>query len=664
LGYSMDFNKDSYLQRHNQSTRREVKRIRRYVWLLCLFWTLTVGAMLSWTVRQQQQNTNDTAIVIARAAFEKDILYRRWNAELGGLYGKVTDTVQPNPYLKGLVDERDITTPSGKQLTLLNPAYMTRQVFELGIRDGAPPEHITSLKPIRPQNAADPWETDALQQFEQTATEVSSIEMVNGQEVMRYMRPLYVESACLKCHKQQGYKLGDVRGGISVSVPMASLRHIERGQITTVVTGGILLWLLGVIGFLLSGWHLQNGVRRRADIEQQLWTQSVQLRQMQKMESIGVLAGGIAHDFNNILTAINGYAELALMKLPSADIQSNLEGILTAGDRAKKLTSQLLAFSRKQIYKPVTVTINRVIAEVEPMLRRLISEDINIETDFDSNLPLINADPAQIEQILMNLVVNARDAINERTTIAAEKKITIETGQVYLDDHYVATHAGSKTGKHVFFSVSDTGNGMTPEIKDRVFEPFFTTKKQGHGTGLGLATVYGIVKQNDANIYIYSEVDVGTTIRIYWTVLQNPVLLAVEENSTQNTNDYSGTETILLVEDDDGVREFAESVLRGLGYRVFSARDGVEALKIVSMPDGVPELLVTDVIMPNMNGNELAEILQNKILGLRVLFASGYTNNHIVHSGALNAGTNFLQKPYSVEGLSRRVREVLDMVDG
>ncbi len=658
----MDLNEQDYLQQHDQSIHRELSRARRYVWVIALFWTLTVGWMLGWNEWRQYDNTEDIARIQARAIFGKDVLYQRWNAELGGLYGAVSDTVPPNPHLEGLVDERDITTPSGKQLTLINPAYMTRQVFELGIRVGAPPEHITSLKPIRPQNenAADPWETVALQQFEQGTAEVSAIEMINGEEMMRYMRPLYVETACLKCHKQQGYKVGDVRGGISVSVPMAPLRNVARLQTAANVGGGIALWVLGIIGLVWGGERVKRGIRRRRDVEAKLWEQTTQLRQMQKMESIGVLAGGVAHDFNNILTAINGYAELALMTLPDPAIQRNLEGILSAGNRAKRLTGQLLAFSRKQIYKPVTLALNPVIEELEPMLRRLVSEDINIEIDYQPNLPYIHADPAQLEQILVNLVVNARDAIDERASIAAEKEIILETGQVYLDDHYVATHAGSKTGKHVFFSVSDTGVGMTADMVNHIFEPFFTTKEMGHGTGLGLAMVYGIVKQNNANVYIYSEVGVGTTFKIYWPILDDETRLPVSSAHTLADNDYSGTETILLVEDDTGVREFATSALDSLGYRVFSAEDGVTAIRVASELGDPLDLLFTDVIMPHMNGSELAEILQNKMPGLRVLFASGYTDNHIVHSGALKKRTNFLQKPYSVDELSRRVREVLD----
>jgi len=657
----MGLNEQEYLQEHKQAVQWELWRIRRYAWFIAIFWTTVIVVIFVKSVQQEQQHTEETARIIARAAFEKDVLYRRWNAEIGGVYGAVTETMQPNPYLEDLVDERDITTLSGRQLTLINPAYMTRQVFELGIRNGSPAEHITSLKPIRPANAASPWETEALRQFEQDVAEVSALATINDEEVMRYMRPLYVETACLKCHKQQGYKVGDVRGGISVVVPMADLRTIERIEIDSVAAGLAILWVLGVIGLVLVTQRLGRGITRRHEIEQLYWEQASQVRQMQKMESIGVLAGGVAHDFNNILTAINGHAELALRKIEETQpIRHNLESILKAGTRAQDLTSQLLAFSRKQIHKSGIIDLNTVIVEMEPMLRRLISEDIHIEMCFDADILPIQADPVQIEQILVNLVVNARDAIEERAAVAAEKKITIETGQVYLDEDYVARHVDSKTGRHVFFAVSDTGVGMTADVKNRIFEPFFTTKAQGHGTGLGLATVYGIVKQNDADVYIYSEPDIGTTFKIYWPVAPADNAAPMPEMRPTAANDYSGTETILLVEDDAGVREFACAALEGLGYRVSCAGDGLEALDMLAQAGLAVNLLITDVIMPNMNGDELAKKAAAAIPNLRILYASGYTDNHIVHKGRLAKGTNFLQKPYSVDELAKRVREVLD----
>ena len=391
-----------------------------------------------------------------------------------------------------------------------------------------------------------------------------------------------------------------------------------------------------------------------------------QLRQVQKMESIGTLVGGIAHDFNNLLTAINGYAELFLMNCekdhPSYD---DIGSILNAGRKAENLTRQLLAFSRKQITEPKIIDINILISDLDKMMRRLVNEDIDMEMNFFKNISFIKADPTQIEQILINLIVNARDAINQCTSLASEKKITVETDQVYLDEAYVAKHVESKTGLHVIISVSDNGIGIDEEIKNKIFEPFFTTKKIGHGTGLGLATVYGIVKQNKGSIYViigsiyvYTETAQGRTIKIYWPATDEKKISDFKEKISEEK--LVGNETVLFVEDDKGVRDFACAVLKELGYHVFEASNGKKALELIREKDLKPDLLITDLIMPEMNGKELAESLEILYQDILILYASGYTDNHIVHSGILDEGINFIQKPYSVQTLSKKVREILN----
>jgi PAS domain S-box-containing protein len=384
-----------------------------------------------------------------------------------------------------------------------------------------------------------------------------------------------------------------------------------------------------------------------------------QLIQTQKMESIGTLAGGIAHDFNNLLTVISGYAEMALAKTgDNHELKQNLMTIFSASKKAETLTNQILAFSRKQIFQPMILDITMVISELDKMMRRLIGEDINIEKRLVPHLPGIKADPSQIEQIIINLVVNARDAVNKRTDKASEKKITIETGTSHLDESYVTHHPDSQTGLHVFLAVSDNGCGMTEEIKQKAFEPFFTTKEKGKGTGMGLATVYGIVKQNKGNVFIYSELGKGTMIKVF--------LPATEENAPSdiqqrpNDRDLSGSEIILFVEDDGAVRRYAGSSLEGYGYRVHVAEDGIQALEWLKDQTEPPRLLVTDLVMPKMNGTELAEKARALIPGIQVLFVSGYTENHIVHSGELEPDVVFLHKPYSAKDLAYKIRQVLD----
>ncbi len=383
-----------------------------------------------------------------------------------------------------------------------------------------------------------------------------------------------------------------------------------------------------------------------------------QLRQSQKMESIGLLAGGIAHDFNNILTVINGYAELVLKNMKSSDPNyRDIKKVLNGGLQAANLTRQLLAFSRKQVMLPKIIKINKVITDLEKMLHRLIGEDIKMEVILEKEIDSIQADPGQIEQILINLIINARDAINIKTEKAQNKKIIIETRELYLDQNYVALHPTTVPGRYNQISISDTGIGMDDATMNKIFEPFFTTKETGKGTGLGLSTVYGIVKQNNGNIYVYSEPGKGTTFHIYWPCAgQQEILIGKEDQDTV----ARGTETILLVEDEKQVRDFAFTALKSMGYKVFTACNGVEAIKLIENIKIQIHLLITDIIMPEMGGKILADKIQKIIPQIKILFNSGYTDNHIVLSGELDEKKYFLQKPYSITEIAKKVRYVLD----
>jgi CheY-like chemotaxis protein len=376
------------------------------------------------------------------------------------------------------------------------------------------------------------------------------------------------------------------------------------------------------------------------------------------MEAIGTLAGGIAHDFNNILTAINGYAELALLRMePKNPLFKEMTGILKAGKRAGSLVRQLLAFSRKQMIELRFVNVNQLIVDLNKMLRRLIGEDIHVEMNLNPALSKIKADPGQIEQILVNLVVNARDAVNMQTETASGKKITVETDNVILDRLFTRNHPGSQPGEHICITVSDSGIGMDETTKSKIFEPFFTTKDKIQGTGLGLATVYGIVKQNNGSIYVYSEPGKGTTIRIFWPVVQEPE--SDPEQDRVPVDLKGGEETLLYVEDNSDVRDFTVDALKLMGYQVLSAENGRAAIKLLKENNKNIDLLITDVIMPEMGGKELAEYFKKYNGDARILFTSGYTDHHIVHSGTLDDGIFFLHKPYTIESLSVKIREVL-----
>lgn len=396
--------------------------------------------------------------------------------------------------------------------------------------------------------------------------------------------------------------------------------------------------LLGVIGII-------QDITERIKLEEQL-------RQAQKMEAIGQLAGGVAHDFNNLLTVINGYSTLLLSKLPEDDrSRGALKHIQDAGERAAALTRQLLAFSRKQLLDPRVVDLNKIIVEIESMLRRLIGEDIALITLLMANNSRVKVDPHQIEQVVLNLAINARDAMPRGG------KLTLETRNVVLDEAYSRLHSEVKPGSYVRLALTDTGEGIPPEVRNRIFEPFFTTKTAGKGTGLGLATVFGIVKQSEGHIKVYSEVGVGSCFKVYLPLVCET---AVETAKPTAPVVVEGSETVLLVEDDAAVRKIAKLALEEHGYQVIEAEDGAHALALVQAQRDPIQLLVTDVVMPNLGGGSLVQQLYRQLPTLKTLYMSGYTDDAVVRHSILHEEGAFISKPFSPLALAQKVREVLD----
>ena len=377
-----------------------------------------------------------------------------------------------------------------------------------------------------------------------------------------------------------------------------------------------------------------------------------QLLHAQKMEAVGRLAGGVAHDFNNLLTVILGYNEMLGERLrDDPESTEYVEEVRRATQRASALTSQLLAFSRRQVAQPRLVDLSEVVRQTDRMLQRVIGEDITLEIHLEENLPMVKVDPTHMDQVILNLAINSRDAM------PGGGKLLIETAAVELSADYTGRHIGAEPGRYVLLAVSDTGTGMDEDTRRRIFEPFFTTKEQGKGTGLGLAIVYGIVKQNGGDILVYSEPGRGTSFKIYLPAVQGTA------QATDAGGEIASTpargETILLVEDDRPVRELARTLLSREGYRVLEARGGAEALLIAAEYRGPIHLLLTDIVMAGPSGSELARDLVAARPGTRVLYMSGYTDNRVVQDGALPPGTEFLQKPFTADGLRRKVREVL-----
>lgn len=426
-------------------------------------------------------------------------------------------------------------------------------------------------------------------------------------------------------------------------------RHKQGRWVAMEAMGASRLEEPGINGIVIN----VRDVSERKEAEQERAKLHEQLQQALKMEAIGRLAGGVAHDFNNLLTAISGNIELAQLDLdPSDPLQQYLADAAHASDSATELTRQLLTFSRRQLIEPRVINVNELIGNLRKMLGRLIGEDIELATTFAENLGSVRIDPGQLQQLLVNLCVNARDAMPEGG------RLVIETGNSEIDESFCHMHPDVQPGRYVRIAVIDSGQGMSKEVRQRIFEPFFTTKGEGRGTGLGLAMVFGAVKQAGGVIDVYSELGMGATFRIYLPRIEAPSERIAQVLAKADLP--RGNELILLVEDSASVRELAAAMLKRLGYRVLSAANGGEALLIAEQHREPIDLLLTDVVMPGMNGRDLSERLQKCHREMRVLFSSGYTEDTIVRHGVMDETMHYIGKPYSMQALSVKVRRVLD----
>ncbi len=599
------------------------------------------------------ENTADGIVIVSR-----DGIVRFANPAAGTMFGRKRNELVGEmfgfPVVAGEATELDIIRRGGEALV----AEM--RVTETVWRDES--VYLASLRDVTERERAEQALRKAAQEWRTTFDAISDA-----------VRLVDAENRVLRCNKAMTRLLGKPFNEIinrhcyelvhGATEPISGcvftrMKDTRRRESATIQMGerwfeAIVDPLLDDAGNVTGAVHILADITQRKRAEEALRQKEEQLRQSQKMEAVGRLAGGIAHDFNNLLTVITGYSELVLQRLDEQDpLHRDVEGILKAGERASSLTSQLLAFSRRQVLQPQVLDLNAVVRDMEKMLRRLIGEDIALVTVVDPGLTRIKADRSQIEQVIMNLAVNARDAMPDGG------KLTIETTDMYLDREYAQQHAAVTPGHYVMLAVTDSGCGMDDETRKRIFEPFFTTKKVGEGTGLGLSTVYGIVKQSGGNIWVYSEPGQGTTFKVYLPRVTGEV--EPEEAKAGPEKSLQGTETVLLVEDEEVVRELARRILTLYGYRVLEAANGGEALLICENRKEPIHFLLTDVVMPGMSGRELHERLAQLRPGMKSLYMSGYPDTAILHRRALEPGMAFIQKPFSPEALARKVRAVLD----
>ncbi len=499
------------------STARRDFSLRRYLAVAGVLWTGAMAGSLAWTLHQSHHAFLELAAVEARATFQKDLVYRRWNALQGGVYVEVSAHTPPNPWLAG-VPGRDLETTDGRHLTLVNPAYMTRQVHELAAADYGNRGHITSLRPLRPENRPDPWEALALARLEGGAEEVTERADIDGGTHLRFMGRLLVEERCLKCHAQQGYRVGDVRGGISVAVPLDPYLAAEASQARTLAGWHALVWALGLAGMVVAGRRLEQRVAEREAALRALHEAEQQLARSRRLEAIGQLAGGLAHDLNNTLAPILSHAGMALEDLPEgSETREDLVQVVDAAQRARGLVRRLLAFARRQPIEVVPLDVSEVTAALTPMLRDVVGRHVELAEVLAAGLPAVEADRGQLETVLVNLAANARDAMPDGGTVL------VATSAEDLDPRAAAA-LELEPGRHVVLAVADTGLGMTPEVMARIFEPFFTTKEVGQGTGLGLASVHGVVRQHGGAVGVDSAPGKGTTFRVWLPASARPPL--------------------------------------------------------------------------------------------------------------------------------------------
>jgi signal transduction histidine kinase/DNA-binding NarL/FixJ family response regulator len=617
-------------------------------WLLIfVLWTILIAGLAWRDDRSSKDDVMALTAMVAETAIDRDILYRRWAAGHGGVYVPVDEKTPPNPYLAAN-PKRDVVLPDGTRLTLVNPAYMTRQVYELAKEEGGVYGHLTSINPIRPANSPDPWETTALQSFEEGRVTATTVASINNEPYLRMMKVLPLKAPCLPCHGGLGAKVGQVRGGISVSVPFTPIAAILESSFARHFVQSTLIWLPAIGGLF---WVRQRYRRQLADTVKAREEKAIaekRMAQAQKLEALGILAGGVAHDFNNILTIVTGYTEIVLCDAPAHSLdRDNLTMVLEACKRARDLVRSLMAFSRQQEEDGLAVSFASTVKEFVKMLRPTLPTTIEIAASV-SEVGVIRTGRTDLQQVLMNLCTNAYQAMRDSTG-----KITIALDQVGLPEADPERAHAVAPGDYARLEVRDTGMGMDVQTQESIFDPFFTTKPLGEGTGLGLSIVYGIVQKLNGAIFVQSVAGEGTCFTIYLPLQGDDAEAVALESGVP----AGGAERILVVDDEQLIAEVLRQTLIQLGYEVVAAYSGEQALNMLAESDF--DLLMTDQTMPGMTGLELIRRVAG-VKGLKTILITGYSLR-IDECEVLGAEADgFMRKPFERAGLAQVVRNALD----
>jgi signal transduction histidine kinase/ActR/RegA family two-component response regulator len=633
-----------------------VSSIRNYAALSAIALTLLVTSSAVWNIENLDKQAIYIATEEARANWNKDQAFRRWATRHGGLYVKPNERTPPNPYLQH-VPNRDVQTTDGVKLTLMNPAYMMSQMtkeFEsmYGIKG-----KITGQILLNPANKADPWQLKALKQFDKGLKEVSEQANIDGQPFIRLMRPMVMKKGCLLCHGHLGFKVGDIRGGVSISIPLTPYFEAAQESKTSLIFTHSIVWSIGMLTIGLVSWRGHRREREKRHAEEERQKIQEKLRHTQKLESLGVLAGGIAHDFNNILTSILGNTDLALDDLsPASPAHDFIEEIQKGAKRAAELSHQMLAYSGKGKFIIKNIDVNDIIKEMTHMLEVSISKKHNIKYDLTENLLLVEVDITQIHQVIMNLIINASEAIGENNGVISVSTSTVECGgeecQTCRDMMFDEV---LPMGQYVVTEVADTGIGMDEEIIKKIFDPFFTTKLTGRG--LGMSVVLGIIRGHKGAINVESEPGVGTKFTVFLPVSGN-VLATTKPGREETAASWRGHGTVLLVDDDETVREVGKDMLEAIGFNVTTAVDGQEAVQIFHDSSNEIDCVLLDLTMPLMNGEECFHELRKIWKDIRVVIYSGYSKEETAQKFVDQGVNEFLQKPFGLKALKNTMRKV------